>query len=171
MVIGNSKLTAKMEHYALLLFQGYNQAEAKCLAYPKCNLIGNAHYVNASRLANLGKIRLRVDELRNAAVTPIIADIIERKEHATNVMRNSKISARDQLAANKLIGDYEQDFVQRTESKNLNVNADANVLKDATMEELKAMLAEIREKKRKALLNGAGQVDETTAPRSSPNPT
>ena len=70
MFSGNQKLTAQQERYAQLLFQGKDQAEAKRLAYPDCNLTGNALYVNASRLANLAKIRLRVNELCNAAVTP-----------------------------------------------------------------------------------------------------
>ena len=77
------ELTDKQETFAQLVFQGYNQAEAKRLAYPDCHLTGNALYVNASRLASLAKVRLRVDELRNAAVIPLIADVVERKEHAT----------------------------------------------------------------------------------------
>ena len=34
MVIGNQKLTAKMEHFAQLLFQGYSQTDAYKLATP-----------------------------------------------------------------------------------------------------------------------------------------
>ena len=149
-------LTAKQERFTQLLFQGYDQAEAKRLAYPDCNLTGNALYVNASLLANLAKIRLRVDELRNAAVTPLIADIVERKSHATGVMRDLNVHTRDQLAANKLIGQYEGDFVTQIESKNLNANANLE-LDNATIEELNEMLAMIREKKRLALPSEEGR--------------
>ena len=61
----------------------------------------------------MAKIRLRVDELRNAAVIPLIADVVERKEHATKVMRNPSNRVRDQLAANKLLGDYEGSFADK----------------------------------------------------------
>jgi hypothetical protein len=57
-------------------------------------------------------------------VSPKIATLKRRKEHATEVMDDPKSSRRDQLQANKLIGAYEGDFVQRNENVNLNVNAD-----------------------------------------------
>ena len=116
-------LTDKQERFAQLVFQGYDQSEAKRLAYPECKLTGNALYVNASRLANLAKVRLRVDKLRNAAVTPLIADIVERKSHATSIMRNPNVRIRDQLAASKLLGEYEGDFVVRTENTSQSLNA------------------------------------------------
>jgi hypothetical protein len=136
-------LTDKQERFAQLVFQGYDQSEAKRLAYPECKLTGNALYVNASRLANLAKVRLRVDKLRNAAVTPLIADITERKSHASTIMRDNKARHRDQLAANKLIGDYEGDFVQKVESRSLSVELRAE-LGQFTIEELRIMLKETR---------------------------
>ena len=51
------------------------------------------------------------------------------------------------------------------------VETTANVLKDATMEELDRMLAVIREDIRNAPTNGAGQVDVDSAFPSLPGPT
>ena len=154
------ELTAKQEIFAQLVFQGYDQAEAKRLAYPDCNLMGNALYVNASRLANLAKIRLRVDDLRHAAVTPLIADVVERKSHATTVMRDPNVHTRDQLAANKLLGQYERDFVQKLEVEGrISVEQKALIirLEAKSVEELQEMLDILEEKK--ALLGDAGEVD------------
>jgi len=113
MATGNQKLTDKMERYAQNLFQGEDQNDAYQKAYPNSNMNPNALAVQASRLAKNPKIVLRVAELRNAAVIPLIADVVERKEHATKVMRNPSNRVRDQLAANKLLGDYEGSFVDK----------------------------------------------------------
>ena len=55
-------------------------------------------------------MKIRVAELRAKAVKPTIATVIRRKEHATGIMENTDASHRDQLAANRLIGEYERDL-------------------------------------------------------------
>lgn len=95
-------LTAKQERFAQLVFQGCSQYDAYVQAYDSRST-RNSIDVSASRLANNPKITLRIEELRNAAVAPVIADIVERKLHASNVMRDETASHRDQLHANKLV--------------------------------------------------------------------
>ena len=129
-------LTAKQEKFAQLVFQGRNQADAYRLAYECSRASPTTIWQKASRLAAMVKVRARVDELRSAAVTPLIADIVERKSHATSVMRNPSVRIRDQLTANKLIGEYEKDFVTQVESKELKVNI------NTTLEELRAMFTD-----------------------------
>ena len=51
MVIGNNKLTAKMEHFAQLLFQGYSQTDAYKLAYPRTGQT-EARYALSQRLTS-----------------------------------------------------------------------------------------------------------------------
>ena len=70
-------LTDKQEKFAQLVFQGLSQYDAYVEAYDS-HSTRNSIDVSASRLANNPKIALRIQELRNAAVTPLIADIIER---------------------------------------------------------------------------------------------
>ena len=129
-------LTDKQEKFAQLVFQGRNQADAYRLAYECSRASPTTVWQKASRLAAMGKVRARVNELRNAAVTPLIADIVERKSHATSVMRDPSVRTRDQLTANKLIGEYEKEFVTQVESKELKVNI------NTTLEELRAMFTD-----------------------------
>ena len=92
--------------------------------------------------------------MRNAAVTPLIADIVERKSHATSVMRNPSVRIRDQLTANKLIGEYEKDFVTQVESKEVKVNI------NTTLEELRAMFTDEQIEVELAKLEGQQAEDD-----------
>ena len=145
--------TDKQEEYAQLVFQGYSHYDAYVEAYDS-HSTRNSIDVSASRLANNAKIALRIQELRNAAVTPLIADIVERKSHATSVMRNPSVRIRDQLTANKLIGEYEKDFVTQVESKELKVNI------NTTLEELRALFTDEQIEVELAKLEGQQAEDD-----------
>jgi len=80
-------LTAKQEAFALYLFQDVSQREAWKLAGYSTNYSMAALDVNASHLANLAKVKLRVKELRNLAATSTIATVIERKERLSEILR------------------------------------------------------------------------------------
>ena len=87
MVIGNNKLTAKMEHFAQLLFQGYSQADAYKLAYPaQARQRPGTLYPNASRLAANSNVIARLAELRAAVVAPAILDAIQRQEFWSQII-------------------------------------------------------------------------------------
>ena len=124
MVIGNNKLTAKMEHFAQLLFQGYSQADAYKLAYPaQATQRPGTLYPNASRLAANSNVIARLAELRAAVVAPGILDAIQRQEFWSHIICDDSKDTRDRLRASELLGKAQGDFIERTENKNLNVHA------------------------------------------------
>jgi len=59
-------LTDKQEKFAQCIADGMTQADAYRSAYPQSNMKENALYVQASRLLDNPKVRLRVQELRKA---------------------------------------------------------------------------------------------------------
>ena len=156
MVIGNQKLTAKMEHFAQLLLQGYSQTDAYKLAYPaQARQRPGTLYPNASRLAANSNVKARLAELRAAVVAPTILDAIQRQEFWSQIICDDSKDTRDRLRASELLGKAQGDFIERTESKNLNVHAQLDRLEVLTDEQIDELLA-IVEDKRKALLEGAG---------------
>ena len=139
------KLTAKQEHFAQLVAFGDTQSTAYSKAY-NSTMAGNSLQVAGYQTAQLHHVSLRIEELRqqriDSTVKSSIADIVERKENATEIMRDKNERARDRLFANKLIGDYERDFVQQIQTVNVNMS-----LTEYTPEELKLLLLETRERR------------------------
>ena len=153
MVIGYSKLTTKMEHFAQLLFQGYNQTDAYKLVYPaQARQRPGTLYPNASRLAANSNVIARLAELRAAVVAPTILDAIQRQEFWSHIICDNSKDTRDRLRASELLGKAQGDFIERTESKNLNVYGQLDRLEVFTDQQIDELL----EEKRKALLEGAG---------------
>ena len=139
------KLTAKQEHFSQLVAFGDTQSTAYSKAY-NSTMTGNSLQVAGYQTAQLHHVSLRIEELRqqriDSTVKSSIADIVERKENATEIMRDKNERARDRLFANKLIGDYERDFVQQIQTVNVNMS-----LTEYTPEELKLLLLETRERR------------------------
>ncbi|KKL03500.1 hypothetical protein LCGC14_2625540 [marine sediment metagenome] len=108
-------LTQGREAFAVNLSLGMEQTDAHIAAFPNDTSTRKTHRENSSRLAKDSKVVARVAELRNKAVSPKIATLIELKEHATKVMNDKDASLRDQLAGNKLVGEYGQYFVKKIE--------------------------------------------------------
>ena len=156
MVSDNQKLTAKMEHFAQLLFQGYSQADAYKLAYPaQARQRPGTLYPNASRLAANSNVIARLAELRAAVVAPGILDAIQRQEFWSHIICDDSKDTRDRLRASELLGKAQGDFIERTESKNLNVYGQLDRLEVLTDKQIDELLAIVEDKK-KALLEGAG---------------
>ena len=140
------KLTAKQEHFSQLIgLHGYSQSQAYLAAYDS-TMVGNNLQTAAYQAAKVPHVSTRIEELRqqriDSTVKSSIADIVERKENATEIMRDKKERARDRLFANKLIGDYERDFIQQIQTVNVNMS-----LTEYTPEELKLLLLETRERR------------------------
>ena len=110
--------------------------------------------VAASRLSKKAKMGLRLQELRTALVSPSIADRKERMELRSDIARDGVEKTADRLRATELLGKALGDFIERTESKNLNVHAQLDRLEVLTDEQVDELLA-IVENKKKALLEGA----------------
>ena len=113
-----------MEHFAQLLLQGYNQADAYKLAYPaQARQRPGTLYPNASRLAADSKVKARLAELRAAVAAPAILDAIQRQEFWSHIICDDSKDTRDRLRASELLGKAQGDFIERTESVNLNFHA------------------------------------------------
>ena len=151
----SNTLTAKEDHFCrLIALEGFTQHKAYLTAYDVSpDTKPTSITEQASLLANIPHISSTIQELRDATVAPIVASLIQRKVSATDIMNDSTAKNHDRLAANRLIGDYEQDFVKRVE-----VNLQGVVVNiEGTVEEIDAMLEIVRAKK--ALLKGTD--DET----------
>ena len=95
---------------------------------------------------------LRFEELRMTLASPSIADRQERLELWSGIARDDEERTVDRLRATELLGKSQGDFIERTESMNLNVHTIPPYLMGASVEELEEMLAEVRRQKR--LLEG-----------------
>ena len=142
MVSRNHKLTAKMEHFAQLVFQGYSQADAYKLAYPaQVRQRPGTLYPNASRLAANSNVIARLTELRAAVIAPAILDATQRQEFWSHIICDDSKDTRDRLRASELLGKAQGDFIERTENKNLNVNAQLDRLEVLTDDQIDELLA------------------------------
>ncbi len=108
-------LTQGREAFAVNLSLGMEQTDAHIAAFPNDTSTRKTHRENSSRLAKDSNVVARVAELRNKAVSPKIATLTRRKEHASAIMEDAESSRYEQLAANKLVGDYEGNFVKKIE--------------------------------------------------------
>jgi phage terminase small subunit len=81
------KLTGKQERYARFLFEGMSQREAWGEAGYSIKYAPAIIDVNASRLANSNKVKLRIEELRKAAEDASVATVLERKQVLTEIVR------------------------------------------------------------------------------------
>ncbi len=81
------KLTQKQENFCLNLFKGMSQREAYITAGYSSNNSVAVQDVAACILAKDEKVLIRLDELRNEAKSPLIADYRERQEILTEILR------------------------------------------------------------------------------------
>ena len=84
-------------------------------------------------------------------VAPTILDAIQRQEFWSHIICDDSKDTRDRLRASELLGKAQGDFIERTESKNLNVHAQLDRLEVLTDEQIDELLA-IVECKKKVLL-------------------
>lgn len=80
-------LTQKQENFVNNLFQDMTQREAWIKAGYSSNYSMSVLDSNACRLANTSKIQARLEELRQATKSALIADEIERKEILSEIAR------------------------------------------------------------------------------------
>ena len=107
----------------------------------------------SSRLAANSNVIVRLSELRAAVVVPTILDAIQRQEFWSHIICDDSKDTRDRLRASELLGKAQGDFIERTESKNLNVHVRIDRLEVLTDEQIDELLAIIEDKK-EALLEG-----------------
>lgn len=81
----STRLTAKQEAYALALFQGVSSRQAYRSIYNAARWTDNSVDVQASRLANNPKIRLRVGELRSIAAAQALVTVDRTLQEAAAI--------------------------------------------------------------------------------------
>ena len=104
-------LTAKQEKFAqAIALEDMNQADAYRSAYNTSKMSDETIWVKASNLANQDKVRARIDELRQQAITPKVMNAQKRREKLSVLAEhedpNVSMKAIDLL--NKMDGEYIQ---------------------------------------------------------------
>lgn len=103
------KLTAQQEKFAqAIALEDMNQADAYRSAYNTSKMTDKSVWEKASELARNGKVKARVAELREKAMTPKVMDAQKRREKLTELAAsddpNVAMKAIDLL--NKMDGEY-----------------------------------------------------------------
>lgn len=105
------KLTPKQEKFAqAIALEDMNRADAYRSAYDTSKMSDETIWVKASNLANQDKVRVRIDELRQQAMTPKVMNAQKRREKLSELAEhedpNVSMKAIDLL--NKMDGEYVQ---------------------------------------------------------------
>ena len=105
------KLTAKQEKFAqAIALENMNQADAYRSAYDTSRMADETIYVKACQLAKKDNIAVRIDELREKAITPKVMSAQKRKEKLSRLAGDDDpmvaMKAIDLL--NKMDGEYIQ---------------------------------------------------------------
>ena len=105
------KLTAQQEKFAqAIALEDMNQADAYRSAYNTARMSSETLWVKASNLANMDKVKVRIAELRQQAMTPKVMNAQKRREKLSVLAEhedpNVSMKAIDLL--NKMDGEYVQ---------------------------------------------------------------
>lgn len=94
-------LTKRQELFAQNLFSGMTQRESWIKAGYSSNYPLEMVDIHACQLANSDKVKIRLNELNDKVVSPLIATEIERKEILSTISRTAlkQVKARDNIAA------------------------------------------------------------------------
>ena len=121
-------LTPKQELFAQKIVEGCTQADAYRYAYSVENMSDNAIYVNASKVANNEKVKLRIQQIRDNLAKDSIMSVQERMEWLTEIINDSKTSISARLAAsdqmNKMQGAYIQKIAADVEVTKTTISID-----------------------------------------------
>lgn len=105
------KLTPQQDKFAqAIALEDMNQADAYRSAYNTSRMSDETIWVKASNLANQDKVRVRIAELRQQAMTPKVMNAQKRREKLSELAEhedpNVSMKAIDLL--NKMDGEYVQ---------------------------------------------------------------
>jgi len=121
----NKQLTPKQEKYAQLrILGGLTITDAYREAYDWTGGIDGL-YVAASNIESNVKVALRMEDLSekksDKLVDNSVADLHERLQSASSILRSDTSRDRDKLVASRLLGDYQGDFSNTTNSDTTNI--------------------------------------------------
>ena len=137
-------LTGKQEKFTFYLFQGMNQTEAYKKAGYTSVAMSTANSA-ASRLANSVKVKERLKEMQDKAVSSKIMSVTERKEMLTLIARfGGKLSIPAIAELNKMDGSYapvKQDITTKGEAIKNTLNiVNLTALSDQELETLERII-------------------------------
>ena len=118
-------LTAKQEAFVQgVVLGGMNYTEAYRSAYNAERMSDKTVNEKASILANDGKIRARMQELRESLVTPKIMSAQQRLEWLSKLIQSEGESTTDKLRAADIMNKMQGEYVQKVEAE---VNSKVNI--------------------------------------------
>lgn len=113
------ELTQRREQFCQNVFLGMSYFNAYKSAGYSLTSSKNTIYEHASRLASVDKIKARIAELFALASSDSVATVLERKEMASDLLRDASNRPKDRIGASdhlsKLDGAYAPEKVDITE--------------------------------------------------------
>ena len=113
-------LTPKQEKFAQSIVEGMSQADAYRSAYSTKRMADKTIWENASRLMADGKVRARVQELRDRIATESVMTAQQRLEWLTKLIQNTEEGTADRLRAIDIMNKMQGEYVTKVEGS-LNV--------------------------------------------------
>lgn len=111
-------LTPKQDRFAqAIALEGMNKSDAYRTAYDTSRMTDKTVNEKASILASNDKVRARIKELSEQAVSPKIISAQKRKEWLTEVINNPEVDINARLRASDQLNKMEGEYVQKVETE------------------------------------------------------
>lgn len=111
-------LTPKQDRFAqAIALEGMNKSDAYRTAYDTSRMTDKTVNEKASILASNDKVRARIKELGEQAVSPKIISAQKRKEWLTEVINNPEVDINARLRASDQLNRMEGEYVQKVETE------------------------------------------------------
>jgi hypothetical protein len=111
-------LTPKQDRFAqAIALEGMNKSDAYRTAYDTSRMTDKTVNEKASILASNDKVRARIKELSEQAVSPKIISAQKRKEWLTEVINNPEVDINARLRASDQLNRMEGEYVQKVETE------------------------------------------------------
>lgn len=110
-------LTPKQDKFAqAIALEGMNKSDAYRSAYDTSRMTDKTVNEKASLLASNDKVRARIKELTEQAVSPKIISAQKRKEWLTEVINNPEVDINARLRASDQLNKMEGEYVQKVQA-------------------------------------------------------
>ncbi len=111
-------LTPKQDKFAqAIALEGMNKSDAYRSAYDTSRMTDKTVNEKASLLASNDKVRARIKELTEQAVSPKIISAQKRKEWLTEVINDPNVDINARLRASDQLNKMEGEYVQKVETE------------------------------------------------------
>lgn len=117
-------LTPKQEKFARCIIEGMSQADAYRSAYNCGKMSDKTIWENASRIMADGKVKARVQELRDQISSETIMSAKKRLEWLTSIILNQEERTENRLKAADIMNKMQGEYIQKIEA---DVNSEVNI--------------------------------------------